>query len=117
MFVVGIVSGITNTIVVVIWGYVGQIFSKKLTTFTARISADEPWCSVECCLSCCVGVDRLARTGFEELDTGGGAMSNDANDSSSSGTPHHTVSFTDDPRIPLSTSLLVELLTGVYYAL
>jgi len=57
----------------------------------------------------------LARTGFEELDAG--LASFDANDSWSSGTPRQTVSFVDDLRIPLSSGLLVELLTGIYYAM
>ena len=57
----------------------------------------------------------MARTGFEELDAG--LASFDANDSWSSGTPRQTVSFVDDLRIPLSSGLLVELLTGIYYAM
>jgi len=57
----------------------------------------------------------LTRTGFEELDAG--VVSADANDSWSSGTPRQTASFVDDPRIPLSSGLLVELLSGVYYAM
>jgi len=57
----------------------------------------------------------LARTGFEELETG--PVAYDANDSWSSGTPRQTVSCVDDPRIPLSSVLLVELLSGIYYAM
>ena len=57
----------------------------------------------------------MARTGFEELDAG--LASSEANDSWSSGTPRQTVSFVDDLRIPLSSGLLVELLTGIYYAM
>ena len=57
----------------------------------------------------------MAKTGFEELDAG--LVSFDANDSWSSGTPRQTVSFADDLRIPLSSGLLVELLTGIYYAM
>ena len=58
---------------------------------------------------------RLARTGFEELDAV--PVSSDVNDSWSSGTPHQTASYVDDPRIPMSSGLLVELLSGVYYAM
>ena len=57
----------------------------------------------------------MARTGFEELDTG--TVSSDTNDSWSFGTPRQTGSFVDDPRIPLSSGLLLELLSGVYYAM
>ena len=58
----------------------------------------------------------LARTGFEELDAGG-PVASDANDSWSSGTRRQMASYVDDPRIPLSSGLLVELLSGVYYAM
>ena len=63
---------------------------------------------------CCYGY-RLARTGFEELDTG--PVTSDANDSWSSGTPRQTMSYMDDARIPLCSGLLVELLSGIYYAM
>jgi len=58
---------------------------------------------------------RLARTGFEELDAV--PMSADANDSWSCGTPRQTPSLVVDPRIPLNSGLLLELLSAVYYAM
>jgi len=58
---------------------------------------------------------RLARTGFEELDAK--ALSCDGNDCWSNSTPRQTLSVADDPRIPLSSGLFVELLTGIYYAM
>jgi len=58
---------------------------------------------------------RLARTGFEELDNG--SVAADANDSWSSGTPRQAASYLDDLRIQLSSGLLVDLLSGVYYAM
>ena len=72
-------------------------------------------CHVLCHLVTDIFVRRLARTGFEELDAR--ALSFDGNDCWSSGTPRQTTSLTDDPRIPLSSGLFVDLLTGVYYAM
>jgi len=66
------------------------------------------------CLVCLYSC-RLARTGFEELDAN--LLSSDANDGWSSGIQHQATSVADDRRIPLSSGLLMELLSGVYYAM
>jgi len=61
----------------------------------------------------CQHMLRLARTGFEEADAGHVSF-----DTWSTGTPRQTaVSFIEDLRIPLSSALLVELLSGIYYAM
>ena len=66
------------------------------------------------CLVCLYSY-RLARTGFEELDAD--LLSSDANDCWFSGTQHQAPSVADDRRIPLSSGLLMELLSGIYYAM
>jgi len=59
---------------------------------------------------------RLTRTGFEGLDDSLPA-SIDQSDMVSNGIFRGGVSFAEELRIPLSSGLLVELLSAVYYAM
>lgn len=60
--------------------------------------------------------NRLARTGFEGLDNSLPVII-EQSDSVSNGILRRGISFSDDLRIPVSSGLLVELLSAVYYAM
>ena len=71
---------------------------------------------------CCGAVCRLCRSGFDHLDdiqTGLVAVNlNDSQSSSSSRDSRRSVLVrADQPRIALSSALLVELLAGLYFAM
>src|SRR6218665_3653983 len=61
---------------------------------------------------------RLSRSGFDGLDYRSSVVSTSGESrgrSSSSG--HRTVTIAAEPRVPLSSSYLIELVSGLYYAL
>jgi hypothetical protein len=60
--------------------------------------------------------NRLARVGFEGLDSSL-PTSVEQSDSVSNKVLHRGISVTEDLRIPVSSGLLVELLSAIYYAM
>jgi hypothetical protein len=63
-----------------------------------------------------VTCNRLARTGFEGLENSVPVII-DQSDNVSNGILRRGISFSEDLRIPVSSGLLVELLSAVYYAM
>jgi hypothetical protein len=87
-----------------------------LTFIMNRYSADIVNLSSRSHSMLCKLCSRLTKTGFEDLGETGPSLL-DFSDSLSSEIPRRNICFAEELRIPLSSGLLVELLSAVYYVM